>query len=85
MRFSNAAQDRGVHDTYWGWGVEFTDADNDGDLDIVAVTGMDQFVYLGLSPSSPIYNTPGVRKIDSRKRPLIAPFPPRIWADYCRD
>ena len=41
--FNEEAHERGVHDTYWGWGTEFVDVDQDGDLDIVAVTGFDEW------------------------------------------
>jgi hypothetical protein len=32
----------GVKDGGWGWGVDFIDFDNDGDLDIAQVNGLDQ-------------------------------------------
>ncbi|MCP3978490.1 MAG: CRTAC1 family protein [bacterium] len=57
--FVDEATTRGVEDTYWGWGVEFTDSENGGDLDIVAVTGFDAYVDLA-DPGSPIYTTPSV-------------------------
>jgi hypothetical protein len=60
VSFRDEAEARGVGDTYWGWGTEFTDVDNDGDLDIVAVSGMDAFVFFAASPFSPIYQTPSV-------------------------
>ncbi|MCG8404443.1 MAG: CRTAC1 family protein [Phycisphaerales bacterium] len=59
-QFTDEAIARGVEDTYWGWGVEFTDVENDGDLDIVAVNGFDEFVAFADSTSSPIYQTPTV-------------------------
>ncbi len=43
-RFIGEAGERGVEDTYWGWGIEFVDIENDGDPDLVAVTGFDRFV-----------------------------------------
>lgn len=50
MRFVDEAEARGVADTDWGWGTEFVDVDNDGDLDLYAVNGFDQ--YLGsISPA----------------------------------
>ncbi|MCP3978491.1 MAG: CRTAC1 family protein [bacterium] len=59
VHFVDEAQARGVEDTYWGWGVEFIDVENDADLDIIAATGMDEFVSF-LDPASPIYQTPSV-------------------------
>ncbi|MHC4548700.1 MAG: CRTAC1 family protein [Planctomycetota bacterium] len=58
--FADEARARGVADTYWGWGVEFVDVENDGDLDLVAVTGFDEFVRLESGPASPVLNTPSV-------------------------
>ena len=43
LSFSEEAHERGVHDTYWGWGTEFVDVDQDGDLDILAATGFDEW------------------------------------------
>jgi hypothetical protein len=43
LSFKEAAHGHGVVDTYWGWGTEFFDVDQDGDLDIVAVTGFDEW------------------------------------------
>lgn len=57
MRFVDEAGARGVRDTYWGWGTEFVDVDNDGDLDLYAVNGFDQFVASG-SPG--LVDTPEV-------------------------
>ncbi len=58
--FSDQASAFGLQDTYWGWGVKFTDVDNDGDLDVVAVTGFDDYVGRVAGASSPIYHTPPV-------------------------
>ncbi len=38
-RFTDVALERGVENTYWGWGTAFLDVDNDGDLDLAAVNG----------------------------------------------
>lgn len=37
--FSDITGSAGVRDGYWGWGAEFADFDNDGDLDIYHVNG----------------------------------------------
>ena len=57
--FIDEAVARGAEDTYWGWGIEFTDIENDGDLDIVAVNGFDEYVVFAV-PTSAIYQTPSV-------------------------
>jgi len=44
VRFRDQAKDRGVLDVGWGWGTVFTDVDLDGDLDLFAVQGFDEFV-----------------------------------------
>ena len=59
LSFINEASARGVEDSWWGWGTEFVDVENDGDLDLVAVTGYDEFV--ALTPGAvQIYTTPTV-------------------------
>lgn len=60
VQFVDEALERNVADTAWGWGTEFTDFDNDGDLDLVAVNGMDGYVVFTGGPLSPIYRTPSV-------------------------
>ncbi len=57
--FQDVAFDAGVHDTFWGWGCEFVDIDNDADLDIYAVTGMDAFLSASV-PACPLIDTPSV-------------------------
>lgn len=57
--FVDKADDRFVLDTYWGWGTQFLDVDNDGDLDIAAASGFDTFVA-GVAPEHPILATPSV-------------------------
>lgn len=46
LAFVDQAATRGVRNTYWGWGTEFIDADNDSDLDLYAVNGFDEYVAL---------------------------------------
>ncbi len=58
-QFVDEAVLRGAGDTAWGWGVEFVDWDNDGDLDIVAGNGFDEFVEF-VAPGSSILGTPTV-------------------------
>jgi hypothetical protein len=56
--FVNEAAERGALNTCWGWGVDFLDAENDGDLDIVAATGFDDLVVKVAGEASAIYRTP---------------------------
>jgi len=59
--FTDEAVARGVLDTHWGWGVQFVDLENDGDLDIVAVNGFDEFLEINFGgPLSPVHMTPAV-------------------------
>lgn len=59
-QFVDEAVARGVGDTAWGWGVEFTDVENDGDLDLVVVNGFDEFIASTAGTASPVYQTPSV-------------------------
>jgi hypothetical protein len=56
--FDEEAAARGVFDTAWGWGTQWVDAENDGDLDLVAVTGFDEWVLNVRGALSPVYQTP---------------------------
>lgn len=60
LSFTDEATALGVEDTYWGWGTQFVDVEQDGDLDLVAVTGFDEFVTAIAGRSSPVYATPSV-------------------------
>ena len=57
LSFVDEAGPRGVRDAYWGWGAEFLDVENDGDLDLYAVNGYDQFLEI-FSPG--LVDTPEV-------------------------
>ena len=60
LSFIDRAFALGIDDTYWGWGTGFVDAENDGDLDVVAVSGFEEEVQLALPDSLPLSETPGV-------------------------
>ncbi|MEZ6242483.1 MAG: CRTAC1 family protein [Phycisphaerales bacterium] len=42
--YTDAAPDRGVQYAYWGWGCEWSDSDQDGDLDLITVNGFADFI-----------------------------------------
>ncbi|MBM4408045.1 MAG: CRTAC1 family protein [Chloroflexi bacterium] len=42
--YEDQASDLGVADTGWGWGTAFTDMDLDGDIDLYAAQGMQEFL-----------------------------------------
>lgn len=58
--FVDEAHQRGVKDTAWGWGVEFVDVENDGDLDLFAVNGFEEFIRGVGGPGHPLLDTPAV-------------------------
>jgi hypothetical protein len=60
LSFSEQAFTFEIEDTFWGWGVEFIDPDNDGDLDIFAVSGFDEFVITIFGPSHALASTQSV-------------------------
>ncbi len=57
LGFDDVASSVGVWDTAWGWGTEAIDVEHDGDVDLVAVTGLDELVELE-GTDSPVYQTP---------------------------
>lgn len=61
--FTDVAVERGAESTHWGWGVEFTDPDQDGDLDLMTVNGFDDFLY----PGSPLAMQPPVFLLNDGK------------------
>ena len=46
VSFPDEAVARGVHDTAWGWGVEWVDPDNNGITDIFVVNGFDEWLEI---------------------------------------
>ncbi|MCZ6698984.1 MAG: CRTAC1 family protein [Planctomycetota bacterium] len=58
--FNDEAVLRGVQDTYWGWGAEFVDVENNGSLDIVAVNGFQEFLFEHNGEGSDVWETPTV-------------------------
>ncbi len=55
--FTDLATEHGVESTMWGWGVDFIDPDQDGDLDLITVNGFEAFLYEGspLSMQPPVF------------------------------
>ncbi len=58
LSFNDEAAQRGVLDTAWGWGVDWIDFENDGDLDLVAATGFRQWLEQILGTDCAISITP---------------------------
>jgi hypothetical protein len=94
LAFIDQARERGVHDTFWGWGTDFVDVDQDGDLDLLAATGFDAWnEFVGVYES--LIHTPtvlflndGTGRFDRRVQVgLDAPMDSRalIAFDYDRD
>ncbi len=44
LTYTDEAAQMGVEDTGWGWGTAFTDLDLDGQLDLFAAQGMQEFI-----------------------------------------
>ncbi|MCA9256102.1 MAG: CRTAC1 family protein, partial [Phycisphaerales bacterium] len=92
--YADEAANRGVFDTYWGWGVSFIDVENDGNLDIIAANGMDEYVEF-LIPDSQILDRPtvlfendGTGAFARNNAPGLAPGEdsrPLVVFDYDRD
>jgi enediyne biosynthesis protein E4 len=59
LAFDEVAAEAGVADSGWGWGAELFDADNDGDLDLAAVTGFDVLIEWYAGQRHPLFATPG--------------------------
>jgi hypothetical protein len=53
--FADVTDVAGVRDGAWGWGTTFLDCDNDGDLDLVATSGM---VFTDSTQEDPFNATP---------------------------
>lgn len=60
LTFINQVEDFFVENTFWGWGTDFIDVENDGDLDLIVVTGFDNYIVERVGIDSPIYTTPSV-------------------------
>lgn len=80
VEFVDEATERGVEDTYWGWGVDFVDVDNDGDLDIFAATGFNETVEAQTDEGvdHPLYNSPNVLFINDGTGYFERVYPPAL-------
>jgi hypothetical protein len=72
----------GLEYTYWGWGVDWVDVENDGDLDVIAVTGFDEFIeYRGawtIGEEHPLFRTPSVLHVNDGEQQFTAEEPPGL-------
>ncbi|MCP4002968.1 MAG: CRTAC1 family protein [bacterium] len=94
LRFDKETFIYGPLHTYWGWGVEFTDVENDGDQDILAANGMDQFLMMMVPQDENIMKPMALMMNDgnqmySRVTPTGMDFPQDsrglVTFDYDRD
>ncbi len=83
MTFVNEAGPGGVGATYWGWGTEFVDVDNDGDLDLYAVNGFDEWVASFRGSNYGLVHTPSVLLINDGSGHFLASS--NMGADFVGD